>query len=220
MSAFHDVDCVLFDLDGTLVDTAPDLGDAANQVRIELGLPPLPDAGYRPVASAGARGLLKVALDMAPDHPEYPVRRDALLAHYRANLTRRSRLFPGMNAFLVSLELSGKPWGVVTNKPAFLTDPLMAQLKLDTRAACCVSGDQVPQPKPAPDSLLLALRQVGVSAARTVYVGDDRRDIDAARAAGIRSIAAAWGYLGPAAPQTWGADALVAAPSDLAALLS
>jgi len=161
MSAFHDVDCVLFDLDGTLVDTAPDLGDAANQVRIELGLPPLPDAGYRPVASAGARGLLKVALDMAPDHPEYPVRRDALLAHYRANLTRRSRLFPGMNAFLVSLELAGKPWGVVTNKPAFLTDPLMAQLKLDTRAACCVSGDQVPQPKPAPDSLLLALRQVG-----------------------------------------------------------
>jgi len=223
MSELHglrDVDCVLFDLDGTLLDTAPDLGDAANAVRKELGLPALPDADYRPVASAGARGLLKVALDMTPDHPEYPVRRDALLAHYRAHLTRRSRLFPGMNQLLVALELSQRPWGVVTNKPAFLTDPLMVELKLDKRAACIISGDQVPKPKPAPDSLLLALQRTGIAAARSVYVGDDRRDIDAARAAGIRSIAAGWGYLGADEPASWDADHLVATPADLAQLLS
>lgn len=220
MTHIDDVDCVLFDLDGTLVDTAPDLGDAANSVRIELGLPPLPDADYRPVASAGARGLLKVALDMAPDHPEYPVRRDALLAHYRANLSKRSKLFAGMNQFLVALELAKKPWGVVTNKPAFLTDALMAELKLAARAACCISGDQVPKPKPAPDSLLLALERLGIAAARCVYVGDDRRDIDAARAAGIRSIAAAWGYLGAEQPASWGADHLVATPAELAQLLA
>ncbi|MDB5969027.1 MAG: Phosphoglycolate phosphatase [Hydrocarboniphaga sp.] len=220
MSRLNDVDCVLFDLDGTLVDTAPDLGDATNSVRRDLGLPPLPDADYRPVASAGARGLLKVALNMTPDHQEYPVRRDALLAHYRANLTRRSRLFPGMNQLLVALELAKRPWGVVTNKPAFLTDPLMIELKLDQRAACIISGDQVPKPKPAPDSLLLALERTGISAARTVYVGDDRRDIDAARAAGIRSIAAGWGYLGADAPASWDADHLTATTADLAQLLS
>lgn len=219
-NSLKDVDCVLFDLDGTLVDTAPDLGDATNSVREELGLAPLPDADYRPVASAGARGLLKVALDMTPDHPEYPVRRDALLAHYRANLSRRSRLFPGMNQFLVALELAKRPWGVVTNKPAFLTDPLMVELKLAPRAACIISGDQVPKPKPAPDSLLLALERTGIAAARTVYVGDDRRDIDAARAAGIRSIAAGWGYLGAEEPASWGADYLAATPADLAQLLA
>ncbi len=220
MTPLVDVDCVLFDLDGTLADTAPDLGDAANAVRRELNLPPLPDARYRPVASTGARGLLRVALEMDTDHPDYPVRRDALLAYYRANLTRRSTLFVGMNQLLLSLELRGRRWGVVTNKPAFLTDPLMAQLKLDTRAACIVSGDQVPQAKPAPDSLLLALQQVGVAASRTVYVGDDRRDIEAARAADVRSIAAGWGYVESDAPATWGADHLAATPAELSQLLA
>ena len=220
LAPITDIDCVLFDLDGTLVDTAPDLGDAANAVRRELNLPPLPDARYRPVASAGARGLLRVALDMETDHPDYPVRRDALLAYYRANLTTRSHMFAGINQLLLSLELRGLRWGVVTNKPAFLTDPLMAQMKLNTRAACIVSGDQVPQAKPAPDSILLGLQQAGVSAERSVYVGDDRRDIEAARAAGVRSIAAGWGYLGSDKPSDWNADFLAANTAELAQLLA
>lgn len=213
--------CVLFDLDGTLVDTAPDLGHAANRVRAELGLPALPLMQYRAVASAGARGLLRVALDLTPEHPDYPLRRDSFLAHYRANLARSSRLFPGLTQVLLALELAGRRWGVVTNKPSWLTEPLMRELALADRAACTVSADQVPRPKPAPDSLLLALERLQLSAADCVYVGDDRRDIEAAQAAAMPCIAAGWGYLGEdTAITAWGADHLAATPSELAQLLS
>lgn len=207
---------MLFDLDGTLVDTAPDLGHAANLVRESLALPPLPLADYRPVASAGARGLLKTALGIAPEHPDYLRHRDALLEHYRANLSRNSRLFDGMDEVLRTMEARGIRWGVVTNKPSWLTRPLMEELNLAARAAVSISADEVAKPKPAPDSLFKACEVLGLQVADCLYVGDDRRDIDAGRAAGMRTIAADWGYLGDGGPiEAWAADAIARTPADL-----
>lgn len=211
--------CVLFDLDGTLVDTAPDLAYAANQVRAEVGLPPLPVTRYRPVASAGARGLLKVGLDLSPDHPDYAGRRESFLAHYRTHLARESRLFDGMDAALHALERGGVAWGIVTNKPQWLTEPLLAQLALADRAAVAIGQMEGVPPKPAPDGLLLACRRVGVAPGDCVYVGDDRRDVVAARAAGMPVIAAAWGYLGVDEDVAgWQADAICGTPADLPGL--
>ena len=213
--------CVLFDLDGTLLDTAPDLGHAANLVRAETGLPPLPLVDYRPVASTGARGLLKVALDLTPEHPDYPTHRDSLLAHYRAGISRHTRPFPGMAELLVNLEVRGIRWGVVTNKPGWLTQPLMQELDLANRAACIVSGDTCAKAKPAPDPLMHACAQIGLKPKECVYVGDDPRDVEAARAAKMRSIAAGWGYLGSDTPiDAWGADFITPTVTDLANLLS
>lgn len=210
---------LLFDLDGTLVDTAPDLAYAANQVRAEAGLGPLALTQYRPVASAGARGLLKVALDLAPEHPDYAARRESFLAHYRANLSRQSRLFPGMDTALSEIEAARIPWGIVTNKPQWLTDPLLHALRLGPRAACAVGATDGLPPKPAPDSLLLACRMLNLAPDQCLYVGDDRRDVVAAHAAGMPAVAAAWGYLGDGeAIEDWGADAVMAAPAELAAL--
>ena len=217
----HATKCVLFDLDGTLVDTAPDLGGAANRVRADLGLPPLPLSQYRPVASAGARGLLGVALGIGLDDAEWPQRHDAFLDYYRGHLADESVLFPGMAELLTTLERNGIPWGVVTNKPGWLTTPLMQQLDLSTRAACVVSGDDVATPKPAPDSILLACSRISLQPSDCVYVGDDKRDIDAGRAAGLRTIAVRWGYLGSnGAIETWQADEIADTPADLIALLA
>lgn len=211
---------VLFDLDGTLVDTAPDLGHAANLVRGECGLAPLPLATYRPAASAGARGLLRLALDMKPDHLEFPQRRDSFLAHYRAHLTRASRPFPGIPELLLQLELHGRRWGVVTNKPGWLTEPLMRGLDLAARCACIVSGDSTPHPKPAPDPLLLACRELALDPAQCIYVGDDLRDIESAKAAGMPSIAAGWGYIGDHTDiDSWNADGMASHPTDVAAIV-
>lgn len=214
------VQCVLFDLDGTLVDTAPDLGGSANYVRQQLGMPALPLDDYRPVASAGARGLLGKALGIKPDDAAFPMHRDTFLNHYRANLSRASTLFPGMDDFLKTLEQRGIRWGVVTNKPSWLTNPLMDELKLSQRSACTISADEVPKPKPAPDSILLACSRLKLSPADCIYVGDDKRDIDAGRAAGMKTVAADWGYLGEAGPiHTWGADVIATTPTDLTNLL-
>lgn len=210
----------LFDLDGTLVDTAPDLGHAANHVRAEVGLPPLPLIDYRPAASSGARGLLGVGLGMTPDHAEFPQRRDSFLAHYRANLSKHSKPFPGIAEFLLALDLQGLRWGVVTNKPGWLTQPLMQELNLATRAACVVSGDSTPHPKPSPDPLLLACEQLQLKPRDCVYVGDDLRDIAAARAAKMRSVAAGWGYEGSTPISEWGADLLAPTVGDLSRMLS
>ena len=148
--------CVLFDLDGTLVDTAPDLAYAANLVRAAQGLAPLPVRRYRPVASAGARGLLRVGLGLTPEHPDFPARRESVLAHYRAHLARESRLFPGMDAVLKAFARHDIAWGVVTNKPQWLTDPLLEALQLSQRAAVVVGQVEGIPVKPAPDTLLLA----------------------------------------------------------------
>jgi N-acetyl-D-muramate 6-phosphate phosphatase len=207
--------CVLFDLDGTLVDTAPDLGHAANHVRELLGMPPLPLADYRPVASAGARGLLGKALDMMPDHPTFETHRRVFLDRYRAHLADDSHLFDGIAELLTGIESQGRSWGVMTNKPAWLTQPLLTALGLDRRARCVVSADEVARAKPAPDGLLRAAEIAGVVPPDCVYVGDDLRDIDAARAAGMRSIAAAWGYVGDTPADRWNADLIVQTPREL-----
>lgn len=211
--------CVLFDLDGTLVDTAPDLAGAANAVRAEAGLPPLAVAAYRPVASAGARGLLKVGLDLTPEHPDYAARRESFLKHYRENLARDSCLFPGIDAALRAFEQRAIPWGVVTNKPQWLTDPLLQQLRLTSRAAVVI-GQQDGRPvKPDPEPLLRACAQVQIAPRDCVYVGDDRRDIVAARAAGMPAVAAGWGYLGEGeSVEDWQADAVLRTTADLAQL--
>ncbi|WP_020650418.1 HAD family hydrolase [Solimonas variicoloris] len=209
---------LLFDLDGTLVDTAPDLGDAANRVREELGLAPLPLADYRPVASAGARGLLGLALGITPQHAEYGARVERFLAFYRARLVRHSALFDGMGELLQAIGAAGLRWGVVTNKAAALTLPLLEGLAL--RADCAVSADQVPRPKPAPDSLLRACALLGLPPRACWYIGDDKRDIVAGQAAGMLTIAADWGYLGADGPITsWGAERIAATPRDIVAWL-
>jgi N-acetyl-D-muramate 6-phosphate phosphatase len=212
--------CVLFDLDGTLVDTAPDLGLAANLVRQEQGMEPLSAASYRPYASCGARGLLKVALDMNMDHPDYAQRKERFLVHYRANLSRNSCLFPGVAEMLAALENAGIRWGIVTNKISSLSEPLVSDLGLKQRSACLVSGDSTPKPKPAPEPLLLAAKLVGVSPRDCLYVGDDERDILAGRAAHMRTVAAGWGYMGDKPdPRSWSADVIVDTPTELVQLL-
>ncbi|HSW11282.1 MAG TPA: HAD-IA family hydrolase [Solimonas sp.] len=208
--------CMLFDLDGTLVDTAPDLGHAANLVRESLGMAPLPLVDYRPVASAGARGLLKTALGITPEHADFPKHRDAFLDLYRRNLSRHSCLFEGMDEVLRAMEARGIRWGVMTNKPAWLTRPLMEELQLAQRSAVTLSADEVAQPKPAPDGLYKACELLGLAPADCIYVGDDHRDIVAGRAAGMRTIAADWGYLGEGGPiEGWAADAIARQPQDL-----
>jgi phosphoglycolate phosphatase len=211
---------VLFDLDGTLVDTAADLGCAANRLREELGQPPLPLADYRPVASAGARGLLGKALGITPNDATFATHCDRFLDLYRANLTRHSRLFDGMDELLAAIAACGARWGVVTNKAAALTRPLLAGLQLDARSAVSVSADQVARPKPAPDALLRACELLNVDASDCWYVGDDQRDITAGRAAGMHTIAAEWGYLGAGEPiACWGADCIARTPQTLAGWL-
>ncbi|SFF34371.1 phosphoglycolate phosphatase [Fontimonas thermophila] len=207
---------LLFDLDGTLVDTAPDLGAAANHVRSCIGLPPLPIEAYRPVASAGARGLLARALAITPEHPEFDARRECFLTYYRAHIAEHSRPFDGIPTLLERCRVEGLRWGVVTNKPGWLTRPLLEALGLAAFAACIVSADEVSCPKPAPDSLLRACTLLDLSPRDCVYVGDDRRDIIAGVAAGMPTVAAAWGYLGENAPiETWGADLVAQSPHAL-----
>lgn len=212
----HSIRAVLFDLDGTLVDTAPDLGAAANVVRERCGLAPLPLAEYRPHASTGARGLLGKALGIGPEHADFAAHRELFLAHYRAHIAERSRLFDGVDALLRRIEAGGRRWGVVTNKPSWLTQPLLDQLGLSRASACTVSADEVAQAKPAPDSLLRACALLDLEPRDCVYVGDDARDIVAGRAVGMRTVAAAWGYLGDgAAIADWGADAIAETPCTL-----
>jgi phosphoglycolate phosphatase len=208
--------CVLFDLDGTLVDTAPDLAYAANQVRIEQGLQPLAVNDYRSSASGGARGMLKVALEIEPDNADYPALKDSFLQHYRSHLAHDSCLFPGVADMLQRLSRNGIRWGIVTNKVGSLTQPLLDALDLRQQAASIVCGDCTPNPKPAPDPILLAAQQSGFAVRDCIYVGDDLRDIQAGAAAGMRTVAAAWGYLGlHPNPHDWNADVVVDTPTEL-----
>jgi phosphoglycolate phosphatase len=210
------IDLVLFDLDGTLADTAPDLAAAANRQRIERGLEPLPVEQLRPLASHGARGLVGRALGLAPGDDDYEAARQQFLSFYAQAICVHTRLFIGMAETLDRLEADGRRWGVVTNKAARFTEPLIEQLGLLQRAACVVSGDTTPHTKPHPAPLFHALQVCGAAAGRCVYVGDDLRDVQAGRAAQMRTVIAAYGYLGEA-PQTesWGADHSIDAPPDL-----
>jgi phosphoglycolate phosphatase len=207
---------VLFDLDGTLADTAPDLAAAANRMRVRRNLAPLPLAELRPMASHGARGLLGRAFGIGPDAADYTAWRDEFLAEYEAQLCEHTALFDGMDALLARCEAHPMLWGIVTNKAARFTEPLVRALGLHSRAACVVSGDTTPHAKPHPAPIHHALAVCGVAAAHAAYVGDDERDILAGRAAGVATVGVRYGYLGHGAPiDAWGADRLVDAPGQV-----
>jgi phosphoglycolate phosphatase len=210
---------VLFDLDGTLADTAPDLAAAVNRLRTERGLEPAPYEQLRPVASAGARGLVGAAFGVKPGDAEYEPLRLAFLASYEANLAVESRLFDGVERLLVHLQSQGVAWGIVTNKAARYTDALVPQIGLG-HAGCVISGDTTPHPKPHPAPLLEAARRLAVEPRHCWYVGDDLRDILAGQAAGMTTVAAAWGYCGNTEPQTWNAELFAESPLHLIKLLS
>jgi phosphoglycolate phosphatase len=200
----------LFDLDGTLVDTAPDMAGALNRLRAENNLPDLPFELIRPWVSHGASALVKVGFGYNLEADRLETLRLRYLDIYAAHLCVDSVLFPGMADVLEVLEANGRTWGVVTNKPAFLTEPLLAGLGLHTRAGCIVSGDTLPVRKPDPAPVRHACTLLGLPEAACVMVGDAARDIEAARAAGSPSIAAAFGYvLEGDDPYAWGADAVV-----------
>jgi phosphoglycolate phosphatase len=208
---------VLFDFDGTLADTAADLSRAVNRLRGARGLAELPLEALRPHASAGARGLIGAGLGIAPEHSDYKPLREAFLEHYENEICIDTRLFPGMPELLSALEARRLRWGIVTNKSAHLTHLLVRALGLEARAACVVCGDTTPHLKPHPASLLHAAKELSLAPAACIYVGDDLRDVQAARAAGMRSVAAGWGYGGDVA--SWQADAVIGQPLELVARL-
>ncbi|MBE2241395.1 MAG: phosphoglycolate phosphatase [Burkholderiaceae bacterium] len=207
---------VLFDLDGTLVDSAPDLAGAGNEMRLQRGLPALPYETLRPMVGSGARGMVGVALQVTPGDPDFAALRDEFLARYEARLTRESRIFDAVVPVLSALDAASMRWGIVTNKVARYTHPVVQGLGLASRAAVVICGDSTPHSKPHPAPLLEAARRLGVQPGDCVYVGDDLRDVQAGRAAGMRTIAAAWGYLGLGEPiGAWNADAVIDSPGEL-----
>ena len=207
---------VLFDLDGTLADTAQDLASALNRLRAEHRMAPLAPELTRALASSGARGLLKVGFDLDPNDERYPPMRDRFLDLYEEALCVHTQLYEGMAELLGELERRALAWGIVTNKPRRFTDPLVRELRLHARAACVVSGDTTAKPKPAPDPLLHAAGVMRIAPQACLYVGDDLRDVQGARAAGMPVIAAGWGYLGEEGdPVSWGADAVLAHPAEV-----
>jgi len=209
------IKAVLFDLDGTLADTAPDLGYAVNYMREARALPPLASSATRPVASLGARGLLNVAFGVGPEHPDYGAMREEFLLLYEKNICRETRLFPGIAELLDALEARGLRWGIVTNKAEHLARLLLEQLRMASRAACIIGGDSTPRFKPFPDPLLAACRVIHEDAGACIYVGDDRRDVEAGHAAGMKAAAVRWGYLNGGDPESWNADCVLETPQDL-----
>jgi phosphoglycolate phosphatase len=208
---------VLFDLDGTLADTAPDLAGALNRLLAEHGRGPVPLERARPVTSSGARGMLQIGFGIDPQDPRYERLKARFLDLYGDRVCGETRLFDGIAELLAALERRGLAWGVVTNKPERFTVALLEALALRARAACVVGGDTAERAKPHPDPLLHAVQVLGVEPARCLYVGDDLRDVQAARAAGMPVIAAAYGYLGDGDgnPHAWGADAVIAHPFEV-----
>lgn len=212
---------VLFDLDGTLIDTAPDMGAAVNELRVERGLEALEAARLRPWVSHGSPGLIKIAFGVDKDAANYKELRDRFLALYEARLSRETRMFDGMQEVIDVLYAKGIAWGIVTNKPAWLTDALLADLALSPAPACAVSGDTTPHHKPHPEPILHACRLLDVEPGRCLYIGDAERDIQAAHAAGMPALAAAYGYLHEHEdPAEWQPDGIIHAPSALLAWIS
>ena len=207
---------VLFDLDGTLADTAPDLARALNRVRAAHGLAPLPAEIARPYTSSGARGLLKIGFGLAPGDERYETLRLQFLDFYAAEICVDTRLFDGMAELLDQLDRDRLPWGVVTNKAERFTLPLLQGLALAARAACIVGGDTTARLKPHPDPLLHAAAALALPPGDCLYLGDDLRDVQSARAAGMRSLAARYGYLGDGGPiESWQADAIIDHPREV-----
>lgn len=217
---FPDIQAVLFDLDGTLIDSAPDLGAAVDKMRVDRGLPSLPSSQYRPMAGAGARGMLGVAFGMTPEHAEFAALREEFFCNYEQCLTQNTFIFDGVLELIAQLALRELPWGVVTNKSARFTLPITRAMPLFASARTVVSGDTTPHAKPHPEPLFEAARQIGIDPTRCVYVGDDERDIVAGLAAGMKTVAAGYGYLGHKAdPADWGAHATINSPGALLQLL-
>ena len=210
------IKAVLFDLDGTLADTALDLGYALNRQRIARGLPALPIALIRTEASAGARGLLGLGFSIKPGDSGYDAMRAEFLDFYAKHLCRETSLFPGVAELLDQLDGRQLPWGIVTNKPARFTIPLMQALGLSQRAACVVSGGDTAHSKPHPEPLLTASSAMAIAPDECIYLGDDIRDVQASLAAGMEPVVARYGYLGSASPpESWGARYLIDQPQEL-----
>jgi phosphoglycolate phosphatase len=214
------IKAVLFDFDGTLADTAPDLGHALNRQRIARGLSELPIAQIRPQASAGSRGLLNLGFNITPSDHDYQSMRDEFLDFYTQHLCHDTCLFPGVEKLLDQLEERNLPWGIVTNKPARFAHPLIEILGLTQRVACVICGDETTYTKPHPEPLLTASNKMAISPTNCIYLGDDIRDVQASLAAGMQPIVACYGYLGnDQPPETWGARYLINHPEELLAYL-
>lgn len=209
------IEAVLFDLDGTFADTAPDLARAVNAMRAARGLPPVALELTRPVTSTGARGMLRVGFDMSPQHADYAAMRAEFLEQYAENLCVETCLFPGMAELVEGIEARGMRWGIVTNKAERYARPLIDLLQLGTRCGCVVGGDTAGATKPSPEPLFAACRLLSIEPRVALYVGDDRRDIEAGRAAGMRTVAVRYGYLNGSDPDTWDADIVVNTPQEL-----
>jgi N-acetyl-D-muramate 6-phosphate phosphatase len=211
-----DVDVVLFDFDGTLVDSAPDMAGATNEMRAHAGMDAVPYALLRRMVGSGARGMLGAAFGIKPSDEQFATLRADFLMRYERRMLNTTQVFAGMHEVLERLHLGSLRWGVVTNKATHLAAPMLDGLGLASRCATLVAGDTTPFTKPHPAPLLEAARRLGVAPQRCVYVGDDVRDVRAGQAAGMRTLAAAWGYLGDAEPiETWCADAILASPDKL-----
>ena len=218
---FQNVQAVLFDLDGTLIDSAPDLGAAVDKMRIARGLSSLPLSYYRPMAGAGARGMIGLAFGHTPEHPEYDAMKEEFFQNYEACMTERTFAFDGVAALIETLVARQLPWGVVTNKSKRFTEPLTQGMPLFASASVVISGDTTPHAKPHPAPLLEAAKRLNIDPARCVYVGDDERDIVAGHAAAMKTVAATYGYLGSQTDvQSWQAHAQIDAPHKLLNFLS
>lgn len=218
---FAHIRAVLFDLDGTLIDSAPDLGAAADKMRTDRGLPSLATELYRPMAGAGARGMLGVAFGLTPDHPDYESMREEFFVNYERCMTERTYAFAGVTELISQLLERDLAWGVVTNKMQRFTEPLTRAMPLFASARAIISGDTTPHAKPHPEPLFEAARRLGLHPQRCLYVGDDERDIVAGQAAGMATVAATYGYLGQKSDVSrWGAHATINSPVELLQLLN
>jgi phosphoglycolate phosphatase len=221
MMKFQNIQAVLFDLDGTLIDSAPDLGAAVDKMRVDRGMPSLPLLHYRPMAGAGARGMIGLAFGFTPEHPEYDALKEEFFCNYENCMTERTFAFEGVSQMIEALVSAKLPWGVVTNKSKRFAEPLTQGMSLFETVAVVISGDTTPHAKPHPAPLLEAARRLGIAPEACVYVGDDERDIVAGHAANMKTVAATYGYLGAHSDvETWGAHAQIHSPSELLNLIS
>ena len=218
---FENIQAVLFDLDGSLFDSAPDLGAAVDQMRVDRFMPSLPLVHYRPMAGAGARGMIGLAFGFTPEHPDYDAMKEEFFRNYEACMTQRTFAFEGVVQMIDALVAAQLPWGVVTNKSKRFAEPLTQAMPLFKTAAVVISGDTTPYAKPHPEPLFEAARRLGIAPSACVYVGDDERDIVAGLAAGMKTVAATYGYLGTQSDvQKWQAHAHIQSPRELEDLIS
>ena len=218
---FENVQAVLFDLDGTLIDSAPDLGAAVDKMRVARGMSSLPLSHYRPMAGAGARGMIGLAFGWTPDHPDYEQLKEEFFVNYTSCMTERTLAFDGVPQLIQELVNLKMPWGVVTNKSKRFAEPLTQAMPLFSSAAVLISGDTTPHAKPHPAPLLEAAKRLGIDPRACVYVGDDERDIVAGHAAQMKTVAATYGYLGTQSDvKSWKAHAQIDSPAQLLKLLN